>query len=187
MSFYDDLSRPPSPPEPNPAQEETMETRIRRLMDREDFQKIADEMARTIRQACLAARDRGERRVFGTITGFRRPDTDRDGYTYPDTYSAIFTPWVNGVRVYQIRQDYDPRNSRLTYWYDTREDRDALLRLLSIQLVEDGFPVDCLSLFQQEILLYMADGVPESWQYGWEYGAGAKHITSHLIEVDISW
>ena len=72
MSFFDELKQPaPRREEPVLTPEEAAEAEVLRRLADPEVQRVAAEMARTIRSACLEARDRGERRIYGLVTGFR--------------------------------------------------------------------------------------------------------------------
>ena len=72
MSFFDELKQPaPRREEPVLTPEEAAEAEVLRRLADPEVQRVAAEMARTIRSACLEARDRGERRIYGLVTGYR--------------------------------------------------------------------------------------------------------------------
>ena len=80
MSFFDELKQPaPRREEPVLTPEEAAEAEVRRQLADPEVQRVAAEMARTIRSACLEARDRGERRIYGLVTGYRDSRSDFDG------------------------------------------------------------------------------------------------------------
>ena len=95
MSFFDELKQPaPRREEPVLTPEEAAEAEVRRQLADPEVQRVAAEMARTIRSACLEARDRGERRIYGLVTGFRDSRSDFDGYDLPVSYFAYLIPCI---------------------------------------------------------------------------------------------
>ena len=97
--IFDELKQPaPRREEPVLTPEEAAEAEVLRRLADPEVQRVAAEMARTIRSACLEARDRGERRIYGLVTGYRDSRSDFDGYDLPVSYFARFTPWEGGSR-----------------------------------------------------------------------------------------
>lgn len=185
MSFFDELKQPaPRREEPVLTPEEAAEAEVLRRLADPEVQRVAAEMARTIRSACLEARDRGERRIYGLVTGYRDSRSDFDGYDLPVSYFARFTPWEGGLPQPERRVVYDPRNERADFAvYDEWAEREALLRLLAEALREDGFPEGCLSPFDQRVLYFFPAPRWSRERFG-DYLGGD---TRYLLQVDIRW
>ena len=113
MRFFDELKQPaPRREEPVLTPEEAAEAEVLRRLADPEVQRVAAEMARTIRSACLEARDRGERRIYGLVTGYRDSRSDFDGYDLPVSYFARFTPWEGGRPVRERRDTCDPTGAK---------------------------------------------------------------------------
>ena len=185
MAFFDELKQPvPRREEPVLTPEEAAEAAIRRQLADPEVQTVAAAMARAVRAACLEARDRGERRIFGLVTGYRDSRSDFDGYDLPVSYDGRFFPWEGGLPQPERRVVYDPRNERADFAvYDEWAEREALLRLLADALREDGFPEGCLSPFDQRVLYFFP---APRWSRE-PYGDFAGGVTDYLIQADIRW
>ena len=185
MSFFDELKQPaPRREEPVLTPEEAAEAEVRRQLADPEVQRVAAEMARTIRSACLEARDRGERRIYGLVTGFRDSRSDFDGYDLPVSYFARFTPWEGGRPVWERRDTCDPPGAKPgLFLYSEWAEQQALLRLLAAALREDGFPEGCVSPFDQRVLYFFP---APRWSRE-RFGDFAGGVTDYLIQADIRW
>ena len=185
MSFFDELKQPaPRREEPVLTPEEAAEAEVRRRLADPEVQRVAAAMARAVRAACLEARNRGERRIFGLVTGYRDARSDSDGYSLPVSYDGRFFPWEGGLPQPERRVVYNPQNERTGFAvYDEWAEREALLRLLAEALREDGFPEGCLSPFDQRVLFFAPAPRWSRERFG-DYLGGD---TRYLLQVDIRW
>ncbi len=189
MDFFEKLRNyEPEPPRREKTPEELMEEKIRALMADPDVHKIVEDMLDKIKRNCMQAAERGEKRLCGFLRGYSSDWYDKDGYSHPREYYSRFYPWENGVRQTTERITFDFQNLYQTniYAYDLWEDQQAILRMLTDRMREEGFPDGVLSAACHTIEWRMKEGVPESARQGWgKYTA--QYTDSYVIEVDIRW
>ncbi len=186
MNFYDRLAQP-EPECHGPTEEERLEAEIDRLMETEEIQKAAKELYWEVRRACLAAKDRGERRIFGGLEVFREEGSDRDGYSLPVHYQANFIPWEGGNPQYQIDCSYAPWKNQTFFSLDSLPERQALLVLVNELLLDDGFPFGCVLPFNQVVVYHVAEGMPKGWSDNYYPGMVIKTCDSYILQANISW
>jgi len=187
MGFYDDLTKTPTPPK--------KKTPVQKI--EEDYQNNLDYLFKSILHECTCLKQSGKRQFEAYSYIKYEEDTENvwmrwiSGYSPKENLDQIVQRWtrikenLKGSAPPEIRDNKDqlfrfaadrcfPEQSKLL--------RDRLLNELKIKLLDEGFPVGCITPIDLPIVL------PTSYSFFSGKLTGFEHIhTCYYMKVSITW